>query len=239
MKQGCLILLMLLFFTTPLQGDVFEAFVVGTPFQSGVGVITGPETSTANTFETAPFATGRVEATNARSILAGNGDVLFTAFADSSTELEFDMGVGLQLTTLDAALSYSEIKIAGIASDVDADNFKFQFTVARLDGVVYTDLTDLSITPSSGSISFTDLDAGLFEAELTGSTGFSEIIFTGVGGNFVRAVNFRSVTPDFETNELTVSGSRLLVSAVPEPGSLLFLTAMGTLSVLRRRRSQG
>ncbi len=240
MKQGCLLLLLTLLFTASLKADVVESFDVGDPFEVGIsGPITGSNVSINNFFDTAPFRTGSVDSVNARSILAGSGDVLFTALADGTTELDFNMGVGLQLTTLNAALTYSEIRMTGIQSDVDAQNFTFQFNTQLLDGSTVTDLSDLSITPSSGAINFTDLDGGLFEAEVTGVIGITEILFTGANGNFIRAVNFRSITPDFETNELRVTGSRTLTSAVPEPASLVFIGVTGTLAMLRRRRKRG
>jgi hypothetical protein len=238
MKQGCLLLLFTLFLTASVSADIIESFDVGEPFESGVsGPIVGAQISVANFFDTAPFQTGNVNSTNARSILAGGGDVLFTSLADGTSTLEFDMGVGLQLTTLDAALSYSEIQMQGIQADGDADNFKFEFRTVLLDGTTVLDLNDISITATTGTINFTNLDVGLYEAEVSGIVGSTDIVFTGANGNFVRAVNFRSITPDFESNELRVLGSRTLTS-VPEPGSMLFLGLPGTIALLRRRKSR-
>jgi len=236
MKQGCLLLLLSLLFSAPVSADIVEDFQVGDPFDSGVsGPIVGAQVSVLNYFDTAPFQTGSVVAANARTILAGSGDVLMTALADGTSALDFDMGVGVQLTTLSGALSYSEIEMQGIQADVDADNFKFEFRTLFLDGTTITDLNDVSITTTSGSINFTNLDVGLFEAEVTGVVGSADILFTGANGNFIRGVTFRSITPDFETNEIRVRGSRSLV-AVPEPGSLVFLAGMGILGMLRRRK---
>ena len=238
MKQGCLLLLVAMLFGTSVSADTVESFQVGEPFESGItGPIIGSQISIANFFDTAPFETGNVDATNARSILAGIGNVLFTTMADGTSTLDFDMGVGLQLTTLDAALSYSEIRMTGIQSDVDADNFKFEFRTLLLDGSTVLDLNDISITATTGTINFTNLDVGLYQAEVTGIVGSTDILFTGANGNFVRGVNFRSITPDFESNELRVTGSRTLLTAVPEPGSMLFLGLAGTIAMLRRRRS--
>lgn len=243
MKRSSLLLILALLYATPVRADiVVESYNVGGVFQTGVGGINpGDQLSFFNTFDSSFAFLGNVEVRDPRTVLPGNGDVRFTANTEgglSRARVNFDMGFQLADSMLpNSSLIDSEITIADINGDADPTNFIFQFTAQYQDGTSVLNLDELDITPTNGTFVFADFDAGLFQAELMSSSGPASLSFSAKDGSFIRAIQFRNISPDDESDELVISGSRtLFYTAVSEPSCLMLGMSLVSLVGIRRRR---